>query len=97
MSYQGVQFENGNIAPVKVGEHIVRFELIVQDEHSGIDFTATSDTGGTASGRMTLPNKHDHSDEQFVTDIKEFAWRLAQEAAGRGHAKNLVAKFFPKQ
>lgn len=84
------------IAPVTVGDHIVTFELrrIGAPPLQAIEFTASSDAGGSAKGVFAPSPKHDHTEEQFERDIKEFAWNLAELAAGHGRKGTLLDKFF---
>jgi hypothetical protein len=82
-----------NIAPMIIGKHTVTFT----SERTGpnhVKIIATSDTGGSANGVMTLHPKHDHTEEQFLIDVKEFATRLAEEAAGHAQSQHLLDKHF---
>lgn len=95
------------LKPVTLGTHKVTFaierqKIVHRDtgetkvEPGALKITATSDTGGVSEGVLSMHPNHNHSEEQFLKDLGDFAQRLAEEAAGKAQRQNLIDKFFPE-
>ncbi len=66
------------------------------DRHDELDFVATCDDK-TVSGRMTVGGGHGKTREQLEREIREFAERIAHEAAEDAHLHKLTSSVLEPQ
>ncbi|GEM_PF-5810417 len=64
--------------------------------HDLLDFVATCE-GKTVAGRMTVSGGHGKTPEQLEREIREFAERIAHEAAEDAHLHKLTSSVLEPQ